>query len=54
VLDLIRKLSDEVKASLLLVSHDREITAQFPRVVTLAELNAASGSAEEKRPAVSS
>src|SRR3954469_19081429 len=41
VLDLIRKLSDEVKASLLLVSHDREITAQFPRVVTLAELNAA-------------
>jgi ABC-type lipoprotein export system ATPase subunit len=41
VLDLIRKLSDEVKASLLLVSHDREITAQFPRVVTLSELNAA-------------
>src|SRR5688572_19641735 len=41
VLDLIRKLSDEVKASLLLVSHDRQITAQFPRVVTLAELNAA-------------
>jgi len=41
VLDLIRKLSEEVKASLLLVSHDREITAQFPRVVTLAELNAA-------------
>ncbi len=39
VLDLIRKLSDEVKASLLLVSHDRQITAQFPRVVTLAELN---------------
>ena len=42
VLDLIRKLADEVKASLLLVSHDREITAQFPRVVTLAELNRAS------------
>jgi len=41
VLELIRKLSDEVKASLLLVSHDREITAQFPRVVTLAELNSA-------------
>jgi len=41
VLDLIRKLSDEVKASLLLVSHDRQITAQFPRVVTLAELNSA-------------
>ena len=39
VLDLIRKLSEEVKASLLLVSHDRQITAQFPRVVTLAELN---------------
>ena len=41
VLDLIRKLSEEVKASLLLVSHDRQMTAQFPRVVTLAELNAA-------------
>ena len=39
VLELIRKLCDEVKASLLLVSHDQAITNQFPRVVTLAELN---------------
>jgi ABC-type lipoprotein export system ATPase subunit len=41
VLELIRKLCGEVKASLLLVSHDPVITAQFPRVVTLAELNRA-------------
>ena len=31
VLELIRKLCDEVKASLLLVSHDPQITGQFPR-----------------------
>jgi len=43
VLDLIRRLCEEVKASLLLVSHDPGITSQFPRVVTLAELNRASG-----------
>jgi putative ABC transport system ATP-binding protein len=42
VLDLIRKLCTEVGASLLLVSHDPHITAQFPRVVSLAELNRAS------------
>ena len=42
VLELIRRLCEEVKASLLLVSHDPAITAQFPRVVTLAELNRAS------------
>jgi putative ABC transport system ATP-binding protein len=48
VLDLIRKLCDEVKASLLLVSHDPAITAQFPRVVTLAELNAAASPAASK------
>src|SRR5207302_8229451 len=41
VLELIRKLCDEVKASLLLVSHDPVITNQFPRVVMLAELNRA-------------
>src|SRR5215213_1261125 len=41
VLDLIRKLCTEVGASLLLVSHDPAITSQFPRVVTLAELNQA-------------
>jgi ABC-type lipoprotein export system ATPase subunit len=42
VLELIRKLCDEVKASLLLVSHDQAITAQLPRAVSLAELNRAS------------
>jgi putative ABC transport system ATP-binding protein len=41
VLALIRKLCDEVKASLLLVSHDPAVTEKFPRVVTLAELNRA-------------
>jgi hypothetical protein len=52
VLDLIRKLCEEVKASLLLVSHDREITAQFPRVVTLAELNRASTSPQSSVPSL--
>jgi ABC-type lipoprotein export system ATPase subunit len=42
VLDLIRKLCDEVKASLLIVSHDPHITQQLPRVVSLKELNRAS------------
>ena len=42
VLDLIRKLCDEVKASLLIVSHDPHITQQLPRVVSLKELNKAS------------
>jgi len=42
VLDLIRKLCDEVKASLLIVSHDPQITQQLPRVVNLKELNKAS------------
>ena len=42
VLELIRKLCDEVKASLLLVSHDPHITAQLPRAVSLSELNRAS------------
>jgi len=41
VLELIRKLCVEVKASLLLVSHDPAITQKFPRVVTLTELNQA-------------
>jgi putative ABC transport system ATP-binding protein len=41
VLELIRKLCGEVKASLLLVSHDPTITGQFPRVVSLSELNRA-------------
>ena len=42
VLDLIRKLCDEVKAALLLVSHDLHMTRQLPRSVSLAELNRAS------------
>jgi ABC-type lipoprotein export system ATPase subunit len=42
VLELIRALCNEVGASLLLVSHDPQITAQLPRVVSLAELNRAS------------
>jgi putative ABC transport system ATP-binding protein len=40
VLDLIRKLCGEVKASLLLVSHDQNIARQLPRVVELSELSA--------------
>jgi putative ABC transport system ATP-binding protein len=39
VLDLIRRLCNEVNASLLLVSHDLDIANQLPRVVSLAELN---------------
>jgi ABC-type lipoprotein export system ATPase subunit len=41
-LELIRKLCSEVGASLLLVSHDPQITKQLPRAVVLAELNRAS------------
>lgn len=41
VLDLIRKLCDEVKAALLLVSHDQAIVQQLPRAVLLKELNRA-------------
>ena len=39
VLELIRKLCNEVGAALLLVSHDPQITNQLPRVVRLSELN---------------
>src|SRR5205085_9588297 len=42
VLDLIRKLCDEVSAALLIVSHDPHITRQPPRAVSLSELNRAS------------
>ncbi len=42
VLELIRKLCTEVKASLLLVSHDPQITQQLERVVSLKDLNKAS------------
>ncbi|HEY2586812.1 MAG TPA: ATP-binding cassette domain-containing protein, partial [Tepidisphaeraceae bacterium] len=41
VLDLIRSLCTEVRASLLLVSHDLGIARQLPREVTLTELNRA-------------
>jgi putative ABC transport system ATP-binding protein len=41
VLQLIRRLCDEVKASLLLVSHDLEIARQLPRVVSLGDINRA-------------
>src|SRR5688500_5348630 len=44
VLELIRRLCSEVGASLLLVSHDPQISGQLPRVVALAELNRASSS----------
>jgi putative ABC transport system ATP-binding protein len=42
VLELIRTLCTEVGASLLLVSHDPQITQQLPRAVSLSELNRAS------------
>ncbi len=41
VLDLIRALSSEVNASLLLVSHDPHIARQLPRVLSLADVNRA-------------
>ena len=44
VLSLIRRLCAEVNASLLLVSHDPAVTGQFPRVVSLRDLNAAMAS----------
>jgi putative ABC transport system ATP-binding protein len=44
VLELIRKLCNEVGASLLLVSHDLNIAQQLSRVVSLSELNRASTS----------
>lgn len=41
VLDLIRKLCDEVKSSLLIVTHDRSIAAQLSRTVDLYDINRA-------------
>lgn len=41
VMSLIRKLCTEVGAALLLVSHDPAMTSQFPRVLSLVELNRA-------------
>ena len=46
VLDLIRSLCTEVNATLLLVSHDTGITAQFPRVLRLSEINRAGKTVE--------
>jgi len=45
VLELIRKLCSEVAATLLLVSHDLQITARFPRVLKLSDINRAAQSA---------
>ena len=42
VLDLIRSLCTEVGASLILVTHDPQISRQLPQVVSLSELNRAS------------
>jgi putative ABC transport system ATP-binding protein len=41
VLELIRRLCTEVGASLILVTHDLQISKQFDRVVVLSELNRA-------------
>jgi putative ABC transport system ATP-binding protein len=49
VLDLIRKLCDEVGASLLLVSHDMNIANQLPRVMELSEVNQVYSPAAEAR-----
>lgn len=47
VLELIRSLCREVNAALLLVTHDLDIAKQFPRVLTLSELNRASNANKE-------
>lgn len=41
VLDLIRKLCTEIKATLLLVTHDLNIARQLQRTLTLSEINRA-------------
>jgi ABC-type lipoprotein export system ATPase subunit len=46
VLALIRDLCKEVGASLLLVTHDMEIANQFPRILSLSEINRASAAAK--------
>jgi putative ABC transport system ATP-binding protein len=45
VLDLIRKLCQQVNASLLLVTHDLDIARQLQRTLTLSEINRAAVSA---------
>jgi ABC-type lipoprotein export system ATPase subunit len=51
VLQLIRKLCEEVGASLLLVTHDLDIAHQLSRVLTLSEINRASKGAQASRAA---
>jgi putative ABC transport system ATP-binding protein len=41
VLDLIRRLCDEVSAALVVVTHDRGLAGQLPRTVDLADINRA-------------
>jgi ABC-type lipoprotein export system ATPase subunit len=41
VLELIRKLCAEIQATLVMVTHDPAISGQFPRVLSLAEINRA-------------
>jgi putative ABC transport system ATP-binding protein len=41
VLSLIRTLCDEAKAALVMVTHDAALAGQLPRIVPLAEINAA-------------
>jgi len=45
VLDLIRKLCTEIKATLLLVTHDLNIARQLGRTLTLSEINRAASTA---------
>jgi hypothetical protein len=46
VLELIRRLCAEVGSTLLLVSHDPQITGQLPRVLKLSEINAATSNSQ--------
>ena len=47
VLNLIRQLCAEASAGLLMVTHDRSIASQLPRMVALEEINFVSGVAVE-------
>lgn len=49
VITLIRSLCTEVGATLLVVSHDPQITGQFPRVLKLSDLNRAAQRVEKVR-----
>jgi putative ABC transport system ATP-binding protein len=53
VLQLIRNLCREVGSSLLLVSHDLNIAQQFPRVLSLSEINQANASSQSAALAMS-